>query len=193
MPDGFELFDLEAPEETEEKTENKPENKKSNMIIIILSALVAVLSVCVALLMVDKLSGNNYKIIVVDTNADRYNQVQIVESEEELSEVLSLKAEITTSQPAADTTKASSASQEKATTSAASSQQSTPSQSSKININTASAYQLTSLKGIGEKKAQAIIDYRNENGAFSSIDEIKKVSGIGDKIFEGIKDYITVG
>jgi len=48
------------------------------------------------------------------------------------------------------------------------------------------------LKGIGEKTAQAIIDYRNQKGKFTSIEDIKKVKGIGDKKFEEIKDKITV-
>ncbi len=62
-----------------------------------------------------------------------------------------------------------------------------------ININTASAEELTVLNGIGEKTADKIIEYRNENGKFSSIDEIMNVSGIGEKKFEKIKEHITVG
>lgn len=62
-----------------------------------------------------------------------------------------------------------------------------------ININTASAEELTVLNGIGEKIAGRIVDYRNENGKFSSIDEIMNVSGIGEKKFEKIKEHITVG
>jgi len=61
-----------------------------------------------------------------------------------------------------------------------------------ININTASASELCELQGIGEKKAQAIIDYRNENGGFVTIEEIMNVSGIGEKTFQNIKDKITV-
>ena len=61
-----------------------------------------------------------------------------------------------------------------------------------LNINTATAAELDALPGIGEKKAQAIVDYRAENGPFSSIDGIKEVKGIGDGIFEQIKDLITV-
>ena len=49
------------------------------------------------------------------------------------------------------------------------------------------------LNGIGEKTADKIIEYRNENGKFSSIDEIMNVSGIGEKKFEKIKEHITVG
>ncbi|NLM49949.1 MAG: DUF655 domain-containing protein [Clostridiaceae bacterium] len=62
----------------------------------------------------------------------------------------------------------------------------------KININTAGKSELMKLKGIGEKTAQAIIDYRNQKGKFTSIEDIKKVKGIGDKKFEEIKDKITV-
>ena len=61
-----------------------------------------------------------------------------------------------------------------------------------ININTADAEQLETLKGIGASLAQRIIDYREQNGAFKNIDEIKNVRGIGDKKFASIKDKITV-
>lgn len=62
----------------------------------------------------------------------------------------------------------------------------------KININTASATQLDSLPGIGQTYAQRIIDYRNSNGGFKSIEEIKNVKGIGDKTFEKFKEQITI-
>lgn len=62
----------------------------------------------------------------------------------------------------------------------------------KVNINTASKEGLATLTGIGESKALAIIDYREKNGGFKSIEEIMNVSGIGEKAFEKIKDYITI-
>lgn len=62
-----------------------------------------------------------------------------------------------------------------------------------ININTASSAELQTLNGIGPTYAQRIIDYRNQNGPFKTIDEIKNVSGIGDSTFEKIKNDITVG
>ncbi len=62
----------------------------------------------------------------------------------------------------------------------------------KININTATSSELQKLDGIGEVKAEAIIEYRNKYGKFKTIEDIKKVSGIGDKTFEKIKDKITV-
>ena len=60
-----------------------------------------------------------------------------------------------------------------------------------VNINTADAKELATLKGIGAALSQRIIDYRNEHGAFKSIDEIKNVSGIGEKKFAAFKDKIT--
>lgn len=64
--------------------------------------------------------------------------------------------------------------------------------SSKISINNASIEELTSLSGIGESKARAIIEYRSEHGLFSNIEEILNVSGIGEALFEKIKDNITI-
>ena len=62
----------------------------------------------------------------------------------------------------------------------------------KISINDASIDELTSLSGIGESKARAIIEYRSEHGLFSNIEEILNVSGIGEALFEKIKDNITI-
>ena len=64
--------------------------------------------------------------------------------------------------------------------------------SGKLDINTATAEQLTALDGIGETKAAAIIAYRNEHGGFSSVDELLNVKGIGEKLLEGIRADITV-
>jgi len=61
-----------------------------------------------------------------------------------------------------------------------------------ININTASSIELESLPGIGPTTAQKIIDYRDENGPFLSIEDIINVSGIGPGTYERIKDLITV-
>ncbi|MGL5716689.1 MAG: helix-hairpin-helix domain-containing protein [Paraclostridium sp.] len=62
----------------------------------------------------------------------------------------------------------------------------------KINLNTATVLELDSLPGFGEITAQKIIDYREENNQFNSIDEIKNIKGIGDKKFNDVKDYICV-
>ena len=62
---------------------------------------------------------------------------------------------------------------------------------SKININTASLEELQTLNGIGESKAALIIEYRTSNGKFKSIEELKNVKGISEKIFSKIKENIT--
>lgn len=62
----------------------------------------------------------------------------------------------------------------------------------KININTASLEQLMTLSGIGESRAQGIITYRTEHGAFTKVEDIMNVSGIGNAIFSKMKDQITV-
>lgn len=62
----------------------------------------------------------------------------------------------------------------------------------KVNINTATAVELQTLSGIGEGTAQKIVEYRQLNGRFNTIEDIKNVSGIGDAKFESIKEYICV-
>ena len=61
-----------------------------------------------------------------------------------------------------------------------------------ININKATLKELLTLTGIGESKAQSIIEYRNANGEFKDINELKNVSGIGEALFDKIKDKIIV-
>ena len=62
-----------------------------------------------------------------------------------------------------------------------------------VNINTASKEELNALPGIGPIKAEAIIKYRQEKGPFKSVDELKNVYGIGDKLFDRLKSEISVG
>ncbi|MCD7716282.1 MAG: helix-hairpin-helix domain-containing protein [Lachnospiraceae bacterium] len=62
----------------------------------------------------------------------------------------------------------------------------------KVNLNTAAHDELMTLPGIGESKADAIIAYREEHGAFASIEEIQNISGIKSGVFSQIKDFITV-
>jgi competence protein ComEA len=61
-----------------------------------------------------------------------------------------------------------------------------------VNINTASKEQLCEIPGIGESRADSIISYRQEHGRFNSIEDIMQVSGIKEKFFTKIKDYITI-
>lgn len=63
-------------------------------------------------------------------------------------------------------------------------------QSDLININTAGLAELQDIPGIGEKKAQAIVDYRNTHGAFTSVSDLTKVKGIGDKMLQKMKPHI---
>ena len=67
-----------------------------------------------------------------------------------------------------------------------------PSSSGKLNINTATVEQFTSLPNIGPSRAAAIVDYREREGPFDSVDELKNVGGIGDKITDSIRDLVEV-
>jgi len=62
----------------------------------------------------------------------------------------------------------------------------------KININTADEKDLDTLEGVGPATAKAIIQYREQKGPFNTIEDIKKVSGIGEAKFNNMKDKITV-
>ena len=65
-------------------------------------------------------------------------------------------------------------------------------QTSKININTATIEELDNLPGVGEATANKILNYREENGIFKSIEEVKNVNGIGEKKYIDIKDKICI-
>ena len=67
-----------------------------------------------------------------------------------------------------------------------------PSEADKININTAPADELILLRGIGKVNAKKIIEYRDRQGRFKTIEDLMKVPGIGEKTFEKNKDRITV-
>ena len=62
-----------------------------------------------------------------------------------------------------------------------------------LDLNAATREQLEALPGIGQVMAQRILDYREESGGFHSVEELKNVSGIGDKTYEALKDLVKVG
>ena len=62
-----------------------------------------------------------------------------------------------------------------------------------VNINTASAAELGGLKGIGDAKAKVIVEYRDKNGPFKSVDDLRQVHGIGNKLLEKLRPHVTVG
>ena len=68
----------------------------------------------------------------------------------------------------------------------------TQEENSKVNINKATKEEIMTLSGIGESKALAIIKYREENNGFKDISEIMNVSGIGEALFNKIKEFITI-
>jgi competence protein ComEA len=79
-----------------------------------------------------------------------------------------------------------------ATAGSQNSQNAAGSSQSKVNINTATAEELQNIPGIGPSKAKAIVDYRTQNGSFKQEEDLKNVTGIGDKTYEKLADSITV-
>jgi comEA protein len=63
----------------------------------------------------------------------------------------------------------------------------------KVNINTADATALEGLPGVGPAKAKAIVEYRSQNGPFKAVSDLEKVSGVGPKIVDRLKEKVTVG
>lgn len=61
-----------------------------------------------------------------------------------------------------------------------------------LNLNTCTAEELMTISGIGEVKASAIIEYREYLGGYTSVEQIKNIKGIGDKVYEKISPYLTV-
>ena len=113
-----------------------------------------------------------------DAATDALNLARVVEDGEQI--------DVPTEQEAAEAAASGTSSSSSSTSS------SSDSTSSLININTATAEELETLPGIGEVTAANIIADREENGAFESIEDITRVSGIGDKKFEAIEDLICV-
>jgi len=68
-----------------------------------------------------------------------------------------------------------------------------PEPTAKVNINTASAQQLATLPGVGEKVAARIVEYRQKSGGFKSASELVNVRGIGEKNLHRIESYLTTG
>ena len=66
-------------------------------------------------------------------------------------------------------------------------------QTAPVNLNTATAAQIATLPGVGEKAAQRIIEYREKNGGFKKVEDLMNVKGIGEKSFLKLKPLVTVG
>ncbi|PKO35213.1 MAG: competence protein ComE [Betaproteobacteria bacterium HGW-Betaproteobacteria-7] len=62
-----------------------------------------------------------------------------------------------------------------------------------VNINTASVAELDAVKGIGPSKAKAIVEHRDKNGPFKSVDDLKEVKGFGDKSLDKLRSELSVG
>lgn len=192
MSDGFEIFDVQDYDTVQDNEKKVPgwktdRNSLYKLTVIVLLALIFV---------------SNVVLIYLNVKQDSSRDEIVVEPADNIEELF-VSAEESPSK-AADAVTATALSDESTTvgqTAVVTAQENNTSgttvtesrNTGKININTASVDELMSLNGIGEVKAKAIVDYRNENGSFSSIEEITLVSGIGEKSFEKIKDSITVG
>ena len=213
MGDGFEIFDIPDNDESEIK-ENETEFDKRNFHEVLRSAcLVLILIVCGVILafvvrtyMIISEQADRQQIVISDSGigvADNNNYIVdlpdgtvVVAQTETLQNSYIGNIDSVNNVPQNNTSNTTQVTQTETT-------QTLPAQSTtaaattnsngKININTASLEELMGLDGVGEKKAQAIIDYRYENGRFYSAEEITNVSGIGEKTFEKNKDRITVG
>ena len=144
-------------------------------------------------------------VVYVYTNSDMKKKTQVSETvcncssydisnctENKQSEIVSTTTDSNVSISSSNSSSASNSTSSSSSTNNTNKNSTTNNQKKIININTATKAELTSLSGIGDAKAEDIINYRTQNGNFKSIDDIKNVKGIGDAIFAKIKDYITV-
>lgn len=211
MGDGFEIFDIPDNDESEIK-ESKTEFDKRNFHEVFRSVcLVLILIVCGVILafvvrtyMIVSEQADKQQIIISDSGigyADNNYIVDLPEGTVTVNQTETLQNNnvanigsvnnvpqnnISNTTQVVQTYTTQTLPTETTTAAAADS-------NGKININTASLDELMGLDGVGEKKAQAIIDYRYENGRFNSVEELTNVNGIGEKTFEKNRDRITVG
>lgn len=207
MENEYETFS-NKPDENINHTDEKEEHKKINYKAVSCIMMALVIAVGIANLVMsiktykkyDELKVNSQFYFQTDNQSANSSSGIIIEPASNIqvgnSETTVLHIEITTNSAVKQNNAENNNLQTASSTTTAAVSTTVKSESnnnSLININTATKEELTALNGIGDAKAQAIIDYRNENGYFSSIDELLNVSGIGEKTFEKNKDLITVG
>ncbi|GEM_PF-4992294 len=189
MPSVGEAFVLESiPEFSESASDNTGSAAESSTMSSVSSAPVSSLPVISS-------SSSSFSSA---TEAPPENSAGTADGSPEMQSIVSSETASVSSEPpvslSESTAEQSTVSQPESSSSASEQESSAPpvSESGIININTATAHELQGLNGIGEVKARAIIDYRVQNGVFSSVDELINVKGIGEKTLEKIRADITV-